>query len=949
MLDPLTALSVTGNVVQFVEFGTSVLREAYLLYTSKDGTTSVNQELGFVVGDLLKLVAKLRRDGSQDNVAMSNSETEQELESLCVSCTNIAQEMIGRLRSRDMTHGRVWASLSEAIQSAWNRTTTDALMNRLSVIKEAVEFRILVQLREKLDGIELRADSRFDKLDGKTQEVITALLNTRNALTVDVQIQTRAIAQMLSGMEVAVLSQQDQTRTIIIDTLRRYDNLDPKNMSSEEKWEKSVTKAFEKEEKGLKFDVEHKLLKSLTFPTMHDRIDEISEEHTNTFGWVFDETQPVPWDHFGNWLKESEGLYWVNGKAASGNGTPEQRSLTGFLKTLLYEVLSKRRDLISVLLPRFWAETYSELLRRPGHHAAAIWKSSDLIRALKALADPSIVDIRLFLLIDGLDEYEGQQEEYEAISELLCEIGSSPNIKICVSSRPLLVFEDAFIQHQGLRLQDLTYQDIKEYVSERLGGHQRFQLIAAKEPDRAPKLLDEIVDKANGVFLWVRLVVQSLIAGLRNRDSISDLQRRLLLLLADLEDLYTHMMGRIESFYMVKASEMFQLVRAQGTRESTFRAMPLEQEVFTILALAMADHEYPSQILERPIGVASLEAVIESCSEMVDRLKVRCAGLLELQGQEGFTNVTTVQEVHWHAKVQYIHRTARDYIESEHVWQSLIAQTRDTDFNAYVSLFRSGVLQLKQLAGLFKLVGNRNEMVQIARNTLNYASLIECHWSDSNVALVDTINAAMSHFYKAVFPSNARHWASDVMYPNEYGGSSFLSLTIQCNLQHYVKQTLDRNPSLAKKKLDRPFLLDAVTPWQRPGPAKYSQIHPDIARCLLEHGANPNECAPFKPIWEQFLDWQTKYNLDVREGIAHNDVEFSRNRATVMRLMIENGAQDSRRWPQGFDFVLSLAKEFMPVAPDEAKRTVNLLTNKQLGKHTRKKSILRLIFNRQKQ
>jgi hypothetical protein len=55
---------------------------------------------------------------------------------------------------------------------------------------------------------------------------------------------------------------------------------------------------------------------------------------------------------------------------------------------------------------------------------------------------------------------------------------------------------------------------------------------------QGPALVEEIVEKANEVFLWVKLVVQSLLAGLGNRDSITDLQRRLRELPSDLEKLY---------------------------------------------------------------------------------------------------------------------------------------------------------------------------------------------------------------------------------------------------------------------------------------------------------------------------------------------------------------------------------------------------------------------------
>jgi hypothetical protein len=89
-----------------------------------------------------------------------------------------------------------------------------------------------------------------------------------------------------------------------------------------------------------------------------------------------------------------------------------------------------------------------------------------------------------------------------------------------------------------LILQDLTYRDIEMYVSDMLGEHQRMLELKKEDPEGAPQLVTEIVDRASGVFLWVKLVVRSLLDGLSNYDRVSDLQERLWILPVDLEDLY---------------------------------------------------------------------------------------------------------------------------------------------------------------------------------------------------------------------------------------------------------------------------------------------------------------------------------------------------------------------------------------------------------------------------
>lgn len=60
----------------------------------------------------------------------------------------------------------------------------------------------------------------------------------------------------------------------------------------------------------------------------------------------------------------------------------------------------------------------------------------------------------------------------------------------------------------------------------------------------------DIVDKAHGVFLWVRLVILDLLQGLRNEEGIGDLRRKLKALPAVPEEYFSHMMSTLDKFYL---------------------------------------------------------------------------------------------------------------------------------------------------------------------------------------------------------------------------------------------------------------------------------------------------------------------------------------------------------------------------------------------------------------
>jgi len=170
------------------------------------------------------------------------------------------------------------------------------------------------------------------------------------------------------------------------------------------------------------------------------------------------------------------------------------------------------------------------------------WSFARLEQALHEVASFSSDTTKICLFIDGLDEYEGGPE---ALVEFLQVISKFPHVKICVSSRPWIIFEESFESCPGLRLQDLTYSDIHLYVREKLELNTKMRRLKEVNLAGAMSLARNIVTKANGVFLWVKLVIRSLLDGLRNRDSILDLHRRLGEIPSDLDALYDRMIGRI--------------------------------------------------------------------------------------------------------------------------------------------------------------------------------------------------------------------------------------------------------------------------------------------------------------------------------------------------------------------------------------------------------------------
>jgi hypothetical protein len=314
-----------------------------------------------------------------------------------------------------------------------------------------------------------------------------------------------------------------------------------------------------------------------------------------------------------------------------------QMSEMGPLQSL-YQAASQHKEVISRIFPDRWK--YCELF---GNNLYA-WTLPELYQAFEKLVSDN--SRKFFFLIDGVDEFEGDEGN---LAEFLLGIASSrQNVKLCVATRPWLVFEDAFQFRPSLRLENLTAPDIYHFVSQNLHHNLMFSQLQRVQPAEADGLILEVTGKACGVFLWVHLVVASLLEGLRDGDSIMDLKERLWVLPSDLEDLFAKIICRLSPPYMKQACMIFQTMRAAA-----------EPVSLVILSYAM-DGVFKAVGAE--VKVISEEEMGYTAKSMRRRLNSRCKGLVEAPTFE-FEGPA--------AKVQYLHRTVKDFLSKRRGWEDL--------------------------------------------------------------------------------------------------------------------------------------------------------------------------------------------------------------------------------------------------------------------------------------
>jgi len=204
------------------------------------------------------------------------------------------------------------------------------------------------------------------------------------------------------------------------------------------------------------------------------------------------------------------------------------------------------------------------------------------------------------------------------------------------------------------------------------------------------------------------LVVQSLLNGLRNRDDISELQRRLDSLPSDLDALYRHILQRIDPLYIAQASRIFQI----------FNAVPDLQIQTTILELDLAVTTTHANMMNPPEVTMSDQEILQRCDRMSAHLQTRCGGLLEvhdhrdrhweaieqmrrdyarqLPNNKKELQLKHIKKVKADLRVAYLHRTVRDFLAADSVRGILLDHTGPTaQFEPHTSLLMVYTLNLK--------------------------------------------------------------------------------------------------------------------------------------------------------------------------------------------------------------------------------------------------------------
>ncbi|KAL5584294.1 hypothetical protein FOVSG1_013683 [Fusarium oxysporum f. sp. vasinfectum] len=646
-------------------------------------------------------------------------------------CVDELQQQFAKLHVDETSKRGLLGKMAASRKSAaalWRGKELQDAEKNLQRHEQLLHSLLLDRVCSQFQAAEITSLTSFQHLQGALQSIISQLVEGSTKVS-------DLVTDFSSNMSDRLVEEHATTRTAIEEHVTSAENTIRQNISQsinqlrQELLQREQDKAFEKQHE--------QLLSSLRFPEMNGRKNHISDNYPGTFGWIFDrhrslhlsrgsssepghdgqvyedtqasemdgrrcpkcvETTKRPgFDCFAGWLESDSSLFWISGKPASGKsslvkflafnnltvdhlrswrsnvqilthffwkpGQLLQQNVEGMAFSLLYQVLDGRlglcRKLCQVQPPVRHKRSHSD------------WGLDELTEALVWALEASTEAFCVFL--DGLDE----AKELEHLpwpewtnAQVIHKLLKVNDLKLCASSREEHAFCSFFEGSFRLRIHHLNSCDITLFVRERL------DICGLECPDRN-ELVHEIVKKAEGVFLWVALVVDRLNRAIRQGyTSIEMLQERLKQTPSDLTTLYTDMWSRIGDearlrSIQVTASLYFNLVMVARKMQYHLSKGSYSWGLTTVgmsslLIMATATQNKSIETILSTGRVMAVDDLLARCTKAENELRLACRGLLEV------TRKNQELPCRWNGderlcdynltKVDFIHRSAFDFL-----------------------------------------------------------------------------------------------------------------------------------------------------------------------------------------------------------------------------------------------------------------------------------------------
>ena len=596
---------------------------------------------------------------------------------------------------------------------------------------------------------------------------------------------------------------------------------------------------------------------------MPSSLGQFKEPHHKTLSWLWEPESGLPL-----WLQNGSGLFIITGKPGSGKsllmgevatrvrkvyrsqfsvivqhafnarGTPRERSLDGFLRLAISQILRQLPSSLDAMhddwLDVLYDAGFTETEIYDSDDITITWPIVSLKKALRAIVSYASKRSRVCFIIDALDECdEGVLDGTDEVAHFLVSLverGSSlfsakERISICLScrERPNVVSPAVA---GGFRMEERNKPDITAYINDRWSAFTSL----APSSDEMQHLKTELILKADGIFLWAHLALERIQTELRDGATVAELREAVSDIPKELEGLFALLLGSINPKFSVEANKMLAIVLAAHR--------PLDLHEFRyVMALSASGPEMSSHM-----DLKRSQNLVQENDAMRRRILSRCGGLLEVK----VTEDAWLDDDHLHTGhktiVQFMHQSVRDYLlDPNRASAAHRAEALTTEGHAALARCSIQYLALEEVQELASQLRTGPFLDKPSRLSptkelpfLGYAAEFcfhHCQEAEKHgipqAALIDQhFGSEERTFENYVSLYNMIH--SGEKYSLGY---SLLHLAVESNLASYVDMHLNRDPAEINVLLEGGQSYVQVAVWKK---------HLEVLKVLLKHKANVN-------------------------------------------------------------------------------------------------------------
>lgn len=448
------------------------------------------------------------------------------------------------------------------------------------------------------------------------------------------------------------------------------------------------------------------------------------------------------------------------------------------------------------------------------------------------------------------------------VVDIFMEVCSTSIAKACVSRQGWVPFEQSLGNPASneLDIGDFVDQDIRRYPEAEMLKRSKYGTEENFESQYGD-LAGAIVQRAQGVFLWVSLIVDWLSEGLEEHDEFDDLWARLESIPVAMTDYFQDIFKSINPNHHRVTIHVLLVLCQSG---------PEGLPIVTIDQM-MRRLDRPSMVIQEPLSKERYSPISEPPSK---RLDARFKGLLVVSEAEQPGEFSPIR---WDRtyNLRFAHGTMKKFVETGDLGVEL-RNKLPRSLDALEELISALLLHMRSLPAYHPESGDEpllQSYLWALRLIFDCQRKTDAVNDSASVAQNDEVGRVMAAHIPFVPPRDGSNFSLDLSKPSPDEG--FLAFALAMRLNLYVKAKLSGRSIRTRIDGGRP-LLDYVLCGieQVPSPWRAGWIissdeddlrhhDADLVDFLLDRGADPNEDAgddTTTTVWGHFLTMLSLYN-----------------------------------------------------------------------------------------